>query len=245
MVSNSGTRDKPSIEEIARWLAIFVGPDQVTELRAIRAKPSYGNRKATISGFFDGQHLDKMAAEAANLSGKAEGVYFVPNPLNDAILARCANRVDQADGRELTADSHVIARKWIVVDLDPIRLAGVSSSDSEKQAALELSRKVYTELVAEGYPEPVVADSGNGYHLLFPLIDLAPRDVDLAKAFLHKIADRFDTDQVKIDRTVFNAARITKLYGTMACKGDSIPTRPHRYSRVLKIPEGLTAEVAE
>jgi hypothetical protein len=245
MVSSNDARGNPSIEEIARWLAIFIGADQVTELRAIRAKASYGNRKVTISGYFDGRHLDKMAAEAARLSGKAEGIYFVPNPLDDAILARCANRVDQADGRELTSDNHVIARKWIVVDLDPIRLAGVSSSDSEKLAALELSRKVYTELVAEGYPEPVVADSGNGYHLLFPLTDLAPKDADLAKAFLHKIADRFDTDQVKVDRTVFNAARITKLYGTMACKGDSIPARPHRYSRVLKTPEGSTVEGTE
>jgi hypothetical protein len=38
---------------------------------------------------------------------------------------------------------------------------------------------------------------------------------------------------------VFNPARIWKLYGTIARKGDSLPDRPHRLARVLDVPSSL------
>lgn len=39
----------------------------------------------------------------------------------------------------------------------------------------------------------------------------------------------------------YNAARIWKLYGTLACKGDNIPARPHRIAEILETPETLQA----
>src|SRR5262249_8541637 len=39
--------------------------------------------------------------------------------------------------------------------------------------------------------------------------------------------------------SVFNAARIWKVYGTMACKGDNLPERPHRLSRLLAVPASI------
>jgi hypothetical protein len=45
---------------------------------------------------------------------------------------------------------------------------------------------------------------------------------------------------VNVDVSVFNAARISKVYGTMACKGDDVPERPHRLSRILDAPTRLT-----
>lgn len=44
---------------------------------------------------------------------------------------------------------------------------------------------------------------------------------------------------VNVDKGVFNAARIWKLYGTMACKGDHTDERPHRLSKILTYPEEL------
>ena len=46
-------------------------------------------------------------------------------------------------------------------------------------------------------------------------------------------------DRVKVDRTTYNAARIWKLYGTLVCKGDSTPDRPHRLARWLEVPAPL------
>jgi hypothetical protein len=41
---------------------------------------------------------------------------------------------------------------------------------------------------------------------------------------------------VKIDQTVYNPARICKVPGTWARKGDDIPERPHRQSRLVEVP---------
>jgi hypothetical protein len=56
---------------------------------------------------------------------------------------------------------------------------------------------------------------------------------------LKALAARFDEEAVKIDQTVFNAARITKAYGTVVRKGDDLPERPHRLSRILDVPTTL------
>jgi hypothetical protein len=84
-----------------------------------------------------------------------------------------------------------------------------------------------------------MADSGNGYHLLYR-VDL-PNDresLELVRGILEALAFRFDDDRVKVDTTTSNAARIWKLYGTTARKGDDTQERPHCVSRLLKVPEG-------
>ena len=45
----------------------------------------------------------------------------------------------------------------------------------------------------------------------------------------------FSDDKVEVDKTTYNQSRICRLYGTIACKGDNIPTRPHRQARIISI----------
>ena len=45
----------------------------------------------------------------------------------------------------------------------------------------------------------------------------------------------FSDDKVEVDKTTYNPSRICRLYGTRACKGDNIPTRPHRQARIISI----------
>jgi len=87
-----------------------------------------------------------------------------------------------------------------------------------------------------------VADSGNGGHLLYRL-DLPnnSRATDLIQRVLIGAATRCAPPDVDLDLTVYNAARICKLYGTMARKGDSTADRPHRRSCILEIPARLEA----
>jgi putative DNA primase/helicase len=49
------------------------------------------------------------------------------------------------------------------------------------------------------------------------------------------VSERFSDSEkgVKIDTTVFNAARIVKAYGSLAAKGDNTTDRPHRIARLL------------
>ena len=70
------------------------------------------------------------------------------------------------------------------------------------------------------------------------LIDL-PNDQAAArfvKGVIDAAADRFDDDRVTVDRTVFNPARIWKLYGTIARKGDEVPKLGlvHRRAQILE-----------
>lgn len=97
---------------------------------------------------------------------------------------------------------------------------------------------MYGYLREKGWAEPVAGDSGNGAHLLYP-VNL-PNDAEslgLTKGVLEALSFRFSDEVVSVDTTTANAARIWKLYGTTARKGDSTEDRPHRVSRLLKVPE--------
>jgi hypothetical protein len=135
----------------------------------------------------------------------------------------------------LTSDQDVIARKWLPIDLDPVRPSGISSTDQEHENAIMRAYELRGALRADGFPDPIVADSGNGGHLLY-LIDLPANDDGLIKRCLQALAYRFDDEAVRVDQSVSNPARIWKLYDTFSRKGDSVPNRPHRMARILEVP---------
>jgi replicative DNA helicase len=226
------------VRQVADWLRVFVAPGQVAELRALDAvTPSY-RKPHVVSGFFDSDHLEEMARRALGLSEGAKGVYFTFNPLKHDLLSRRCNRVD--DATTTACDNDVLRREWLLIDIDPVRVAGVSASNEEKARAWAKAVDVRGYLGSLGWPAPVVGDSGNGYHLLYR-VDLPAADGGLVQGALHALADWFDDGLMKIDRAVFNPSRIVKLYGTAARKGDSTPERPHRWSGVVQVPGPLEA----
>ena len=80
-----------------------------------------------------------------------------------------------------------------------------------------------------------MSDSGNGYHLLYP-VDELPTEKDTFAGVLADLATRFDTPDARVDTATFNPSRLVKLPGTYARKGDHTPDRPHRLARVLEVP---------
>ena len=89
--------------------------------------------------------------------------------------------------------------------------------------------------------EPV-SDSGNGsYHLMYKNKNLkTAKDVeDLISKFLKSLNFDNDNDFASIDIKVGNAARITKLYGTVSKKGANTIERPHRESKIVKVPQEI------
>jgi hypothetical protein len=213
---------------------ILVEPGQVVELRALDVRRGSG-KPHIEAGFFDADHLLDMAKAALQVTHSAKGVYFTLNPLNPDLLARRCNRIDWANEGELAKDRDVLRRRWLLIDADPVRDALVSSTDQEKAAALDTVGAVRGFLRSRGWPDPILADSGNGYHLLYR-VDLPADDGGRVERILKALAARFETDRVKIDQKVFNPSRICKLPGTLARKGDSTEKRPHRRSRLLEGP---------
>ncbi len=224
------TTPAPDREEIVKALGVLFEPGDVGELRVLRSKP-----KQTDSGYFEVANSDYIADFAARYNNAGQ-VYVVMNRAKPDMLARAANRIiERAD--KTTQDADIQRRRWFLIDLDPKRSAGISASDAELEAAKRKAVAVREFLAAAGWPPPTVAESGNGIHLLYP-IDMPNDDAGkgLIQGALKGLAARFGDKAVEVDQTVFNAARITKLYGTVAKKGDHVPARPWRLARILEAP---------
>ena len=215
------------VVEIRRFLDLLLEPGQVSELRGLHTK------QGTVSGYFD--DMGKLAQAAQSLSGKAPAVYMTLNPVNPELLARAANRV-KPYARETTADRDIVRRRWLPVDFDAVRPAGISTTDAEHEAALSRAGQCRVWLRSQGWPEPIFADSGNGAHLLYR-VDLPVDDDHFVENSLKALAVQFDDDTVVVDVGNYNPARIWKVYGTLVCKGDSVPERPHRMACLLEAPE--------
>lgn len=140
---------------------------------------------------------------------------------------------------EPATDADVLRRRWFYIDVDPERPAGIMATAEEVNAARQLAWQVITFLEFMGWPRPLVSFTGNGIGLYYS-IDL-PNDADslaLVKRLLRGLATRFDTDQAKIDPSVCNAARITRIPGTWNRKGPDTRERPHRQCRILSTATG-------
>lgn len=219
-------------------LRFIMRPGQVTELRVLEGTTSRSGYPGTYFGYFD----DPVKLAAALTSIKAaKGIYYVPNPINPPLLSRVCNRIRKASKKEEsgpTKDTDIIGRRWLLIDADAIKPEGVSASDAEHDAALERARELYVYLRNLGWPQAIAADSGNGGHLLFAVEEPAD-DNGLIQRCLEALAKRFTDAAVKVDTVVHNPARIWKLPGTLACKGDDTAERPHRMARILFKPEQL------
>jgi hypothetical protein len=198
----------------------------VSEIRIPGAKP------VPLRGYFDAQHFG--AAARAVVSIDAPGIYVTLNPVKPELLrlSPCC----LGSGRA-TTDADIERRRLLLLDFDPERAAKVSSTDAEKAASYERALACRAWLLSRGWPQPILGDSGNGFHLLSS-IDLPADEVhhDLVTRVLQTLAQRFSDDAVKLDTTVGNASRITKLYGTWSRKGPTTTERPHRRSALIEVP---------
>lgn len=198
--------------------------------------------KGTISGYFDDPEILLRAIKPYD--GKYN-IFFTLNTVLPDVICRSKNHFTKW-AKNTTTDKEIVQRDWILIDLDPERPAGISSTEEELSCAEKLAEKIEKFLIEQGFSEPVKCLSGNGYHLLYPvLLENTPENNTLVKDFLTGMDCCFSNEFVKVDTSTFNAARITKLYGTMACKGDNIETRPHRRSCVVSAPSSLEKISAE
>ena len=223
-------------DNILHYLRQRVRTGDVVELRALGVQS--GEFKNQYVGYYDSEHLERLATDAAMLSHvrKAAGVYLTLNPVNPELIHRLPNAFNRANSGEATNDKEIVARTAILIDVDPVRLSGISSTDEEKAAARESIDKIRQHLDGAGWPAPIFADSGNGYHLQYRC-DLPTEDERLVERFLKALAAKFNTDTAKVDVSVHNPARIARCYGTFARKGGNTEKRPHRLSAVLEFPE--------
>lgn len=199
--------------------------------------PEYrqGTRSGTASGYYD--DLDKLAHDATAIDSHAPGLYVTLNRVNPACLARRKNRMQTGGRMATTEDTDIIRRLWLPFDLDAIRPSETSSTDEEHAAAIKRAQDIKAWLMDNGWPQPLILDSGNGSWTLFP-VDLPVDDEHnkLVDKVARLVSQIFTDGVVKVDTSVLNPSRIFKLPGTMVCKGDNMPDRSHRRSMILEYP---------
>lgn len=208
-----------------------------------------GNNGIT-SGYYDDH--DALAQEGKKLSdlGSYHGVYVTVNPVKRDLPKRRGlekNRIyEHVTSR--TKDEDIEKRRWLILDVDPVRKPKTSANDRQKGAACWCKTCAVSSLRSEwGMPEPVVADSGNGYYALYPTDEPNNQEIDdLFRNATKAIADKFSMkDVADIDPVTHNASRLIKLFGTMARKGPDTATTPHRFSGLGGVPTNLRTVTRE
>jgi len=260
------THEKFNENVVATWNLIY-DDSGVVEVRAILKQPernkSWEGWGDIVSGYFDNQQAFTEAVAALDREKVVKGIYVTLNPVIPALMGRAHNRLIAPGKRSpTTSDDDIVARRLLLIDADPFRPAETASTISEMTAAIEKRDEVAEWLYSQGFPPFYKADSGNGGHLL-GRIEL-PNDEEskqLVNDFLECLNWKFGTTpadsseakrqfaqgiiNVGIDTTVFNASRITKLYGTTVRKGDSTTDRPHRRAQLTFVPEHAEVIPAE
>ena len=110
---------------------------------------------------------EQMASAVSGWDGRSN-VFVTLNPVNPALLARARNRILDSSPNT-TADADSICRRWLFVDVDPDRPSGISSTETEQEAARSTLVNLTGFLCSLGWPAPITAMSGNGFYALYPI----------------------------------------------------------------------------
>ncbi len=234
--ATGGGSQEPLWDDVRRSAVIFGEAGAGMELRVA---PHWTH--TTLAG----ADVEAAAGHVRTSNSGSTGIYFIINPVPVG-LGRPAR------------DADVIRRRWLLIDFDRgsalkeidlgdgIKAGSVSATDTEKEACREVADAANAWLGSEGWPAPIVVDSGNGYHLYYA-IDL-PNDAHskaLLKRFFAELGKRVNTAAAGVDEKLHNASRLSKLPGTWARKGKQFPDRPHRCSRLLYVPDDFGVVTAE
>ena len=220
--------------------SLFFEPGEVTEIRAYglsradKIWEGWAGGAGVVYGYFDNAKEFGTAAMALEKK-KAPGIYFTLNPAVPALLARATNRLKAAGAKPMqTTDKDIACIRWLPIDIDPVRPAGISSTAEQLALAIKTRDKILRWFKKEYKTAGIPAVSGNGAHLIIRLNDLpnTEENKQMIKLALQGLAAKYSDDQVDIDLAVFNPARIWKLYGTTARKGDHSEMYPHRMSYI-------------
>lgn len=227
-------------EQIYKWWNIFQkNGDELCEIRCMDASGK------TYSGYY--RDVERLIADVEPLSNRDNlQIYFVLNSINKDCYDRPQRERIIEKPKNTTSDNDIIGRTKILLDFDPVRPAGIGSTNEQLKDAHKVARAAYDYLLDQGFNEPIVCRSGNGWHVIISVaLANTPENTKLVERFLKSMAMMFQTEKVDIDLKVFNASRICKLYGTYAKKGSNTEEHPWRLAKIVKCPDEIVPNKKE
>lgn len=210
------------------WYDIFKDNQELVEIRILDP-----DTKRSYSGYFT--DIETILHEIKRY--EKCNLYFTLNVIDPACYSREQHDRISTRPKSTTSDNEIIARKWCLIDIDCEKPSDTNSTDEEKELAKVVVNNVYKFLRDEGFEQPVICDSANGYHLLYKQAMISnSENTETMKNFLKVLDMYFSTEKVKIDCSTFNPSRICKLYGVISRKGADTKERPQRESKFVRVP---------
>src|SRR5271156_1362617 len=111
----------------------------------------------TLSGYFNDQ--EKILSVFENASGDYEGIYYTLNPCDPQLLGRADNEL-KPYARHTTTDKEIPRRINWLIDADPVRPTGISSTNAQVEESRAMIAAINRQLKGEGFPRPLLAMSG-------------------------------------------------------------------------------------
>jgi hypothetical protein len=216
--------------EIKRVWELIDPKRPILELRAIQPKGATIVLPPVVRHFRLDEYRDADSRTAAfekialELNHRGYNAYAPFNPIRSDFRGPGGAR-----------DTDIECRTSMLVDIDRKGDTSRPASEKEVDAARAVARSIRDYLASLEWPSPIAMESGNGFHLYYPLAHLENSDAISAqiKRTLSVLATKFDNDTVGVDRGVYNASRITKIPGTIARKGIESEGRPYRMAIIV------------
>lgn len=228
------------LEDIKFGISILFRPGQIVE---IRGKKIDGTM---VSEYFSDH--EKLAQVLASVDAKNgfEAIWYTLQPIKPDVDIEKKLQGGLSTDRDDIASYH-----WLVIDVD--RPKGdpnkkLNATDAELTALAGVRDKVIEYLKKAEFPDPVIACSGNGWHLLYRLADIPVSEHWLLKDVLKGIDHHFqdisghvkDGKACQIDTSLSEPEQVIKAYGTVSRKSpEDGGERPWRRSYILHVPNPL------
>jgi hypothetical protein len=180
----------PNDDDISRFVQMVFASQGQHELRSLGSH--------TSTRLFN--DASALAQRARSLDGTAD-CYITINPVpNTLVLPPGQGGVRDADISEV---------RWLLVDID----AKDQQGERDPERSAEVAQDVRNFLRTLGFPEPIIAQSGQGYWLLWRMNqDNTQEALAVRQQFTKALAAKFGG---AIDTSVTNAARVVRLFGTI------------------------------
>jgi putative DNA primase/helicase len=229
---------EPNLKRFLNFVG--VGVDEPIELIAFNPKVMRGAEFAVAYGLGVDAVVDLAVSADSGLGYlDSDGLYMLSGVIVSGLHARYEpNRWHRCVQRG--KDKDIVTRRSVFIDLDPIRQPkDISATDAERAMARKTAGGVVKELTAllGGVGSIGIGSSGNGWQVHIAVsMDNNDGTMALVQRLNRIMSIKYQTPILDVDESVFNAARLCPLFGTMKRKGFDLKTgpvdqrRPHRRS---------------
>lgn len=234
LISGSINRGENPMQDAQRF---FEFAFRQGDLLSLRGKTPEGSDSGMIGGLFTDHKKAAKIAHQMSERFEATACWFGLNPVDpeSKFAARSVINKPETEMRFQARGSDITRRGLYLIDIDPERPSGLCSTDAEKAEAFQVANKVREFLASKGWPDSILLDSGNGYHILFRGDGCGP-DSEQWHFCLKHLSELFGITTVTIDKNVGTPAHGSRIPGTWNRKGPNTPERPHRMVTVLHYP---------